>query len=446
MLPDDHSAALNTVILRITDQKLKRRWGYMIGDHPKIWATPKLVETFRNLADSFIENYCSVAINARVSRLEIVGWDGDQRALDVWDTAGLPLRQDIMYRWGLTHGTAYVIVQDDQIVINPADKCFAQADPDDWMKQAWAGKAWLNIDTGKWHATLWDETHLYRYVSRGNVPYTPGETLSMYTPTGADFQLDSVESHGYGDVPVIPITPFGFMAAPVIDQIAPIQDKINKMSANKFVTAEFTAFSQRVFFTRQQLDPYDVRQQPDHAIVLDPGDSEARASVQELGGHDLSVYDEAKEREVDALFTIAMLPRHLRANVNSHLSGEAMKTDEAPFVEALHDHQREFGQALSQAMNLLGIEAEPMWRNVEPRDEYRNAQTVKNLVDAGLPWQTAALEFMDLTPEQIEDAERILAEGESRRVSDIAAQTEEFLRNPFMDAEGNDLVTNGPDV
>jgi len=71
---------------------------------------------------------------------------------------------------------------------------------------------------------------------------------------------------------------------------------------------------------------------------------------------------------------------------------------------------------------------------------------VKNLVDSGLPWQTVALEFMDMTPEQIADAERIIAEGESRRVSDIAAQTEEFLRNPFMNEESNDEVTNGPDV
>jgi hypothetical protein len=314
------------------------------------------------------------------------------------------------------------------------------------MKQAWAGKAWLNIDSGKWHATLWDEDHLYRYATKGEVPYMPGEGLNSFSPTGADFVLEDVEAHSYGQVPVVPVMPFGFLASPVLDQIAPIQDKINKMSANKFVTAEFTAFSQRVFFTRQQLDPYEVRQQPDHAIVLDPGDADAKASVQELGGHDLSVYDEAKEREIDALFTIAMLPRHLRANVNSHLSGEAMKADEAPFVESLHDHQREFGQALSTAMGLIGIDAEPMWRNVEPRDEFRNAQTVKHLVDSGLPWQTVAQEFMDLTPEQIADAEAILAGESQSRVSDILAQTEGFLRNPFMDSEGNDLVTDGPEV
>ena len=431
-LPDDHSRALQTVILRVQDQKLAVRWRYYQGQHDRIWATPKMAETFRDLADAMVENYCSVAINSRVSRLQVTGWDGDTRAQTVWEAGAFPQRQDVLYRWGLTYGQVYLIVQDDQIAANPPIVAYSQPDPNDWMKQAWAGKAWLDIDTGEWHASLWDETDIYRYKSIGNVPYTPSESLTMYSPAGTDFVLESVERHGYDQVPVIPCTPYGFQAAPLLDQVKPVQDKINKLAANKFVAAEFGAFKQRIFFTRQDLDPYDVRQQPDHAIVLDPGDSDARASVQELGGTDIGGFDTAKEREIDAFFTLASLPKHLRQNVSGHMSGEALKADETPFLEALHDHQREFGEGLVEAMRVMGVDAKPVWRDVSPRDEYRNAQTLDLLVRSGLPWQTAAAMFMGFSSEEIAEAQAILDEDAAVAADEMNQQTTAFLTNPLL--------------
>jgi hypothetical protein len=432
-LPDDHSRALQTVVLKVQEQTLDRRWRYYQGRQDRIWATPKLQETFRSLADSFVENYCGVAINARVSRLQVEGWDGDERAERIWTEAGLPQRQDVMFRWGLTYGISYLIVQDDQIAVNPPVLAYSQPDPNDWLRQAWAGKAWLDIDTGKWHAVLWDEDNLYRYRADGGVvPYSSGESLTMYSPAGADFVLEDVESHKYGQVPVIPMEPFGYGAAPLLDVVKPVQDKINKLAANKFVAAEFGAFKQRVFFTRQELDPYDVQQQPDHAIVLDPGDSDARASVQELSATDIGVFDAAKEKEIDAFFTMASLPRHMRNGVNAQLSGEAMKIDEAPFLEALHDHQREFGEAMVAAMALLDVNATPIWRDLSPRDEFRNAQTTELLVRSGLPWQVAANLYMGMTPEEIAEAEATINMGSAAQASAITAQTNAFLQNPFI--------------
>ena len=431
-LPDDHDRALQTVALKVQDAAWDRRWRYFQGKHDRIWATPKMAETFRELADSFTENYCSVAINARVSRLEVTGWDGDTRAETVWEQGAFPQRQDVLYRWGLTYGVVYLVVQDDQIAANSPVLCYAQPDPNDWMKQAWAGKMWLDIDSGEWHASLWDETDIYRYKATGQVPYTPAETLTMYSPQGMGWVFQDAQRHGYDQVPVVPCQPYGFQAAPLLDQVKPIQDKINKLSANKFVAAEFGAFKQRVFFTRQQLDPFDVRQQPDTAIVLDPGDSDARASVQELGQTDLTVFDHAKDKEIDAFFTIAALPRHLRQNMPGHVSGEALKADESPFLEALHDHQREFGEGMVEAMRIMGIEATPAWRDTSPRDEFRNAQTLDLLVRSGLPWQTAAQMYMGFSSEEIADAEAELEAAQGAAQDEMNMQTSAFLTNPLM--------------
>jgi len=436
MLPDDHANALETVVMQVSSNTYRRRWDYYIGQHPKIWATPKLRETFRDLADSLTENYCGLAINTRLSRLEVLGWDGDERAEAKWIEAGLPQRQDVMFRWGLVHGKAFLIVQDDQIAVNPATVAYAQPDPNDWLHIAWAGKALMDFDRGYWFAALWDEENIYRYRSATKTEYTPNMQQVDRLPAGEDFVLEDVERHGYEIVPVFELNPYGYQAAPLIDQIAPVQDKINKLSANKFVAAEFGAFKQRVFFTRQQLDPYAVRQQPDHAIVLDPGDADGRAAVQELGGTDIRVYDEAKNAEVDALFTIATLPRHLRVNPGTQVSGEAIKADEGPFTEALHDNQREFGEALRAAMACIGIDAEPLWRDVEANDTKTQVRNAAEAVAAGIPWQSAFTLFGGLTPEQVEAAE--IAAQQMAAGTPIGQQTQAFLSNPLM-VEGFNL-------
>lgn len=432
MLPDNHEYALDTVMLQVSQAKWRTRWAYYIGDHPKIWATPKIEETFRALADSMTENYCGLAVDSRLARMEITGWDGVEKAQQVWESTGMPQKQDVFFRWGLVYGTVYVIVQDDQIVVNKPTIAYAQADPNDWMRNSWAGKAWFDFDAGYWYACLWDETHLYRYKNPNRVAYSPNTQVIDRLPTGQDFVLEGEEPHGYGVVPVFQVHPFGDEAAPLIDKIKPIQDKINKLSANKFVAAEFGAFKQRVFFTRQQLDPYDVRQQPDHAIVLDPGDSDGRAAVQELGGTDLHQYDDAKDAEINSLFTIATLPRHLRVNPGAHVSGEALKADEGPFVESVKDHQREFGEALVSAMRLVGVDADPIWRAPEANDDLKQAQVVDTFVRAGLPWETAAVKFGGMTPEEVDAAKHEAAEAGAAQQALVGQQAGALLSNPLL--------------
>jgi hypothetical protein len=431
-LPDNHQDAIQKTLEKTQSPLLASRWAYFSGNHPKIFITPKLRETFRGLADSLTENYCGLAITSRISRLEIQAWDGTgaDSAQKIWDEGSFPQRQDVMYRWGLVHGATYLIVADDTITANAANLAYAEPDPDDWMGVAWAGKAFLEDD--RWHVTLWDEDTIYRYVA--NDKGTIGKRKRV--PSGTDFRPDEEnpeEKHGYDKVPVFPIHPYGYMGAPLLDQISPIQDRINKITANKFVVAETSAFKQRVFFTRQQLDPYVVRQQPDHAIVLDPGDAEGQARVQEMTASDLSNYDNAKNAEVDALFTIASLPRHMRVNPGStDASGEAIKADEGPFTESLHDHQREFGQAFQAALDLLGIEAEPVWRDVIVQNDLNNAQVVSQLVQAGVPWQIAAQKYLGFTPDEINEATILAGSAGVAANNAIAAQTAALLSNPTL--------------
>lgn len=438
MLFDDDPVAraeiIDDVIAQTQNRLLKIRWAYYIGQHPKVFLTPKLAETFRAISDSLTENYMGLAVNARVQRLEVTGWDGGgaTAAEQIWTDGTYPLRQDTFYRWGLVHGNAYLAVADGAMQANPATLMYAHPDVDDWSRTAWAGKCWN--DGNDWNAILWDEENVYRYVAKNRGRKRDQAGVRIQPPGGRDFALDSTERHGFGQVPVVMVNPYGYLGAPLLDQISPIQDRINKITANKLVAAEFGAFRQRVFFTRQELSADAVKQSPDTAIVLDPGDSDAQARVQEMTATDLANYDNAKNSEVDALFTIASLPRHMRVNPGTAPSGEAIKADEGPFTESLTDHQREFGQAYVQALNMLGIDAQPLWRDVVVNDERGSAEVVDKLVASGMPWSVLATKYLGWTPDEVAEAMLIAGSQQVGAESQIAAQTAAFLSNPLLES------------
>lgn len=384
----------------VASPRVARRWRYYTGDHPTVWATPKLREVFRTLADSMSTNYCAVAVDSRVNRLRVTGWAGPNadEADAVWAASRLPQRHDRLVRWALAHGTAVVLADTVSRTLHPQPATLAAVvpDPDDPGTAAYAGKVW-RVPTGDGRTT------------RRAAVYWPDRTETYTEAPGVGWRLDDVVPQPAGRVPAVLVEPYAD-GPPVLDVIASPQDRINKLSSNKMVAAEFGAFRQRVFFTRQYVDPFDVRQAPDHAIILDPGDTDAAARVQEMSATDLANYDAAITAEVDALFTLAALPRHMRVNPGSSPSGDAIKADESAFLEAVRAHQREVGEALADAMALLGVDAEPVWADPEPDQDEANARTVAVLVGAGIPWQAAATR-QGWTAEEVAAAEALTAGG-----------------------------------
>lgn len=402
-LTTELAADLRVLIDATGDRRLTTRWDYYSGRHPKIYVTPKMRQTFRRLADSFDENYCGLAVNSRLSRLEVVGWDGDgaDAAQEVWDRSNLAGRQTRLWRYALVHSSACLIADvadgaEPVLRINPATIAYGHPKADDPDVLAWLGKVWQ--DGARWRATLMYPEESVRLVStKTKVTDLGGWEVDPDDPGGPNPLTEQV-------VPGVVLAPYD-EGQPLIDAISGLQNRINKIASNKFVAAEFGAFRQRVFFTRQQTDPYMLQNAPDHAIVLDPGDTDGRASVQEMGATDLANYDKAKDAEVDALFTIATLPRHMRVNPGTPPSGEAIKADEGPFVEALRGLQVQMGEALKGAMALLGIDADPVWRDPTVHNELTQAQTVQTMVDAGVALGPALTRYAGWTPEEVQESQ-----------------------------------------
>lgn len=391
-------ADLKTLVDATQDRHLAARWNYYVGRHPKVYATPKLRQVFRTLADRFDENYCGLAINTRLSRLEVTGWEGPQadQAEEVWTRSRLHQRQGRLWRYALVHARAYLIADPDadggpRLRINSATLVYGEPEDDDPDVMRWLGKVWA--DGPGWKATLWYPDGTFLLTSRKKNPRDlSGYVLDDEVPNATDGVVPGVELNPYDD------------GQPLIDAISGLQDRINKMASNKFVVAEFAAHDQRVFFTRQAVTPYDLQNAPDRAIVLDPGEAGAQASVTQLAGSDLAKIDSSKSEEVDSLFTIATLPRHLRVNPGSDPSGDAIKADEGPFVETIRDVQREMGAALQTAMGLLGIDAEPVWRDPTVHNDLTNAQVIQTLNDAGVPPKSTLSRYAGWTQDEVDEA------------------------------------------
>jgi hypothetical protein len=124
-----------------------------------------------------------------------------------------------------------------------------------------------------------------------------------------------------------------------------------------------------------------------------------------MSATDLANYDQSKDAEINGLFSIASLPRHMRVNPGALPSGEALKADEGPLVEAVLDSQRELGEGIVDLLTLLNLDAEPQWRNPEVRNELYDADVVSRYSQTGVPWEVPARMFAGWSDDDIAEAQ-----------------------------------------
>lgn len=400
--PDDYDwpKHLDTAVkeLRPKTLSIDVDWRYYENEHPRVWLTDKLQEMFDSeMILNMSENWCDVAVDAPIKRLAVTDWVSPANntvmvsaASNVWDENNMALEQKDIYRDARLCGESFVFVWMDDtkefgidLAINDArnvwwPKTTHRSDPDR------VAKVWMDEDEGIWRATLY-----YRYV----VVRLKGPKInqSKTMPQARFFTVDDDDpggEHGFEQVPV-----FRFARERrrhgIISEIKSIQDKINKLSANLMVSAEFNAHRKLIILTQQAIADDDLKFRPNRALVLDPGgDNEGTAptSVWEGSATELRIYSDEIDKQVDKLFSKANLPGHLKiANDKTLPSGAAYEADEGPFTEDIEDMQDVFGATFKDLFAMLGIDVEPQWRNPHVKSDSDEATTVKTFTDAGLP-------------------------------------------------------------
>jgi hypothetical protein len=149
MIPGELVADAVLAMEAMNDLRWERRWSYYSGAHPRVYLSTKLMELFRGLSDAMADNYCGLAVNSRVSRLEVVGWD-DDTAQGIWEASRLPQRQDRLFRWALAYGAVVVVVENGEegprLRINRPTQAVAVEDDENPDEYRFAAKRWVDGD------------------------------------------------------------------------------------------------------------------------------------------------------------------------------------------------------------------------------------------------------------------------------------------------------------
>lgn len=421
--------------LKVKGTELDRYWAYYEGDHPRVWLTEKIRDMFDDqLVDSMVENWCETVIDHPLTRMEVTGFDAkdsvnNKAAQNVFDENDLELEQTDLYRHMRVYGEGFLFAwKDDEkefgfsVSLNEPKYVWWPADAHRTQPK-FVVKVWPDELDGCWRATLY---YKYEVIRLKGVALQDGVTPIM--PEANGFLLDEDDPggpHQFEEVPVIRFAKHRKRRS-VLKSIIPIQNKINKLSANKMVSAEFGAYRRLAILTQQPIAEDDLVMRPNRALVLDPGggtDAEP-TSIWEGSATELANFDNSGDKEIDKIFSMVPLPRHLRMNPGTPPSGDAIQADEGPFVEMIEDMQRYAGASWSNLWDLMGIEADAQWRNPNVKSDVTEATVVKTYKDAGVPvefllekyagWSTDEVEELvnrPLSPDEVNNAISGLSTG-----------------------------------
>lgn len=455
--------AIKTALLALDKRKpdVDKRWAYYEGKHDSLWVTQRLREVFGRAFDTKLDdNYCELAVEAVVLRLNVAGWQlvtppgkdasDEERAAaqaqaaavsTLMDANQLDLEQEELYRAAGAAGESYLLVwpryanpddpEDDtqavaedgtplyDIVLQDARNVYLHTGTSR-RDRRYAVKVWKDDAAKRWRATVYyaDEVVRLRTVA-GSTGATP--------PKADRFDLDPEDTGGPNPLLTVPLFRFARnkTGRSRLDALRAPQDKINKLSIGKMVAAEFAALAQRYVLSGEKIPDDVLRAIPGSVWRLDPGgkteDGDSpETKVGEFSAADLAQFDSAKREEVDAFLTIGMLPRNLRASAGGQASsGEQVTKDSGPFISMVEDHQAMYGGSWRDLWEALGYRVKPAWSPAEFANSKAVAEEVKAYVDAGVPLE-AALAWAGRSEEELAEVRRLLEEAEARRATAAA--------------------------
>jgi hypothetical protein len=436
---------------------IDRLWEMYEGEHPRVWLTKTLASMFEDvMIENLYDNWIELAVEAPLTRTRVLGWATKadsgkadsismKAATNIWDDNSMDLQQVDLYRHVRIAGEGFVIAWEDpdkdsgySLHVNDPREIYYPETPHGEDPE-YVVKVWLDLGESRWRATVYYAVDVVRLVGPER------KNIDQCEPfPGADaFVLDPADpggEHGFEEVPVIRYAKY-VKRRSHIKAIIPGQHRINKLTANKVVAGEFSAWRKLAILTQQKIDDDDLRMRPNRALILDPGSTEdgsAATSIWEGSATELSNFDNSIDKEVFKLFTKAYLPSHMMVNPGSIPSGDAIEADEGPYVEMILDSHEWLGSSHKDLFELLGIDTEPQWRNPAVRSEKSEATTVKTYIDAGVPLPVALKKYAGWTEEELTELDKLVKEEEVKAQEKQAMAIEQMkAANPSTGDDPN---------
>lgn len=410
-------------------RRIDRYWRYYEGDHPRVWLNDRFRDMFKSLTDEFIENWCEPVINKPLDRLEVTGWlpitEGTEPDKELKNTIDpdamvqiledndLEIGQSDLYRHVRVAGESYLIVWPTE---NPKKKSGFDVTINDARWVHWPNDKHRSDpeycvllfvedhpETGAphWNATVYYSEVVVRLIGPKVTPNVLPSSVRYFEPN----PVDAGGPHGFDKVPVIRFSPEKD-AKSALKVVIPLQDQINKLKANKMVAAEWQAFPLLAVLTEQTIDERMLQSRPNRMLHLHPGggeDGAAPTSLWQSAPADLTNFDDTIEKEIQKIFTLTGLPRHILVDNNAPISGDGIEADEGPFTELLKNIHRSFGGSWSDLADLCGLNVKPQWRSVDVRSDKSESETVSTFTAAGVKLPEALIKYAGWSQQEVDD-------------------------------------------
>jgi hypothetical protein len=405
---------------------------YYDGAHRLAYDNKRFRSVFAGMFATIRANICQVVVDSLTDRLEIVGFElGDpalnKQAQDIWDQNLMDLVSNEVHRETFKSGDGYVIVQPDDegdptFWFNPADQvavAYSDTDPGEIVM---AAKLWYAQLQGLWRLNLYYPDHIEKYICDRERPLpVSGDVNSTYwlPYQGDSLNPDGVVPWAYGQVPVFHFSNrnlfrYGYSE---LSEIIPLQDAINKEISDLLIASEFSAFKQR-WITGVDTEELETERGSkllagvDRIMAIASPD----ARLGEFTASDLSQYLNVVDHFMRQVARISGIPLHFIYEVSGDFpSGNALKTAEARFVKKLHDKQTAFGnvweRVLKFAFKLQGQDVDDVevsWLDTSPQSQKEQLEVILMKRVAGVP-NTQLFREMGYTEEQAEQWAALLA-------------------------------------
>jgi hypothetical protein len=383
---------------------------YYDGEQDLVFATTKFSNTFGNLFKTFAYNRCGPVVDAMVDRLQLLGFDpvlSTDPTVQVNEAEVIALKaesdrifrlnrmdrkQNDLLQEALKCGDAYIIVWLDGVApdgtpyptmsVNLADTVAIRYNEDTGQK-LYGVKAWKRTD-GKWRVNVYHSLATYKYITPEKKDDFPKfgdlQPYEALTPEGTPELWPLPNPTGV--VPVFHFNnnaPQGEFGRSELRDVIPLQDALNKSCMDMMVAMEYGAFPQR-WATGLQLgmpDPVTGK----IPSPFNPGSGEvwngpSGASFGTFETANLDQFLKVQEGFDSKISNVSRVPEHWLKMGSSNLSGETLKTAEAPFVAKLEDRQTGFGNEFEDAqsyclflMGREGITLNAVWKAAELRSD-----------------------------------------------------------------------------
>ena len=403
---------LYSKLLRNKQTYLKYQ-AYYDGLHQKlVFSQIRYHNQYGKMFAQWSDNFSGLIIDSVNERMSIDGFrmtegdtEADKVARSIWQHNYMDSESSTGNLEALISGVSYVIVWGDKdgepiISVESPLEVVVEYKPGS-RRELLAGAKFYKDAWGKEYGTLFLPEMVYTFDMNG--------LAAMAVGNG--------DPNPMGEVPIVPLLNRTRLASdPVSDlqPVIPIQNAINKVTADALVASEYAAWPQRwVTGLEIQEDENGKPKEP-----WDPGISkilqsdDPKSKFGQFEAADLSNYVTLVDMLVQHLAAVTRIPfSYMLANKSSAPSGEANATAEAGLIAKTRDRMTHLGEGWERVMRLAFkvkgkykdemFSAEIIWRDPENRTEAQHMDALIKQKELGVP-RDELLSAAGYTPAQIE--------------------------------------------